>query len=63
MREGSPIVNEVRERAMRISNRYGHDPRAYFKHLKDLENKEKSHVVSQITVVEVARKVTVHGAG
>ena len=51
MGEDSPIVKEVRQRAMRISERFGHDPRKYLEHLQRLEEREKDRVVSQVTVV------------
>ena len=56
MRADSPIVEEVRERARRISERFGHDLQAYAKHLKTIEEKHRSRVVSQVTVVP-ARKI------
>ncbi len=46
-----PIVAEVRERAMRISERFGHDLRRYAAHLKQVEEAHRSRVVGQITVV------------
>ena len=56
MREDNPIVKEVRQRAMQISQRFGHDPRKYLAHLKELEEKERDRVVSQITVVAATHK-------
>ena len=56
MRADSPIVEEVRERARRISQRFGDDLKAYVRHLKEIEEKHRSRVVSQVTVV-AARKV------
>ena len=47
----SPIVEEVRERADRISERFGHDLEAYLEHLQELGKTHKSRVVSQVTVV------------
>ncbi len=47
----SPIVQEVRERAHRISERFGHDLKEYAKHLKQIEKQHTGTVVSQITVV------------
>ncbi len=37
-----PVVAEVRERAMRISERFGHDPVRYFDHLIERQ-KESGH--------------------
>lgn len=51
MTEESPIVAEVRQRARQISERFGHDLQAYYRHLKELEEKYRDRVVSQITVV------------
>ncbi len=34
MYEDSPIVQEVRERAMQLDARFGHDLRRYFEHLQ-----------------------------
>jgi hypothetical protein len=51
MKTDSPIVDEVRKRAYEISERYGHDLRAYARHLKEIEDKYRSRVVSQVTVV------------
>ncbi len=56
MRADSPIVEEVRERRHQISERFGHDLQAYAKHLKEIEEKHRSRVVSQVTVVP-ARKI------
>ncbi|MEK7732008.1 MAG: hypothetical protein AAB363_09150 [Planctomycetota bacterium] len=51
MKTDSPIVDEVRKRAQEISERYGHDLRAYARHLKEIEDRYRSRVVNQITVV------------
>jgi len=51
MSSDSPIVDEVRRRRHEISARFGHDLRAYAKHLKEVEEKYRDRVVSQITVV------------
>jgi len=51
MKTNSPIVDEVRKRAHEISERYGHDLQAYARHLKEIEDKYRSRVVSQVTVV------------
>ncbi len=55
MRADSPIVEEVRERARRISERFGDDLQAYAQHLKEIEEKHRSRVVSQVTVVPARR--------
>ncbi len=46
-----PIVDEVRARRHAISERFGHDLQAYGLHLKELAEKHKARVVSQVTVV------------
>ena len=51
MTSDSPIVEEVRQRRHQISERFGHDLQAYYRHLKELEEKYRDRVVSQITVV------------
>lgn len=51
MKSDSSIVDEVRKRANEISERFGHDLRAYAVHLKEIEEKHRSRVVSQVTVV------------
>lgn len=45
------IVDEVRARRHAISERFGHDLGAYGRHLKELADKYKDRVVSQVTVV------------
>ena len=47
----SPVVDEVRARAMRISRRFGHDPRKYLKHLEAAQRAHSSRLVRQLTVV------------
>lgn len=47
----SPIVEEVRKRRHEISERFGHDVYAYGRYLKELQEKYRDRVVSQITVV------------
>ena len=47
----NPIIDEVRERAAKISKRYGHDPRKYLKHLKAAQKANASRLVRQMTVV------------
>ncbi len=51
MSEDSPIVEEVRKRRREISERFGHDLKAYAEHLKQIEQKHRDRVVSQITIV------------
>jgi hypothetical protein len=58
MSDESPIVREVRERAMKIEERYGHDLRKYCAHLREQEKKHPRRVVDQITVVRSAEKST-----
>lgn len=55
MTEDSPIVQEVRRRAMLISARFGHDPRKYLEHLKQIQEQDKDRVVGQPTVRSVTR--------
>lgn len=54
----SPIVQEVRERAMKISARYGHDLQRYCRHLMELQQRPdlRKRLVSQITVMAAGRK-------
>ena len=51
MIEESPIVREVRERAMQIEARFGHDLHKYCEHLREQEKKRRDHIVDQIAVV------------
>ncbi|RJP32719.1 MAG: hypothetical protein C4547_13460 [Phycisphaerales bacterium] len=51
MSADGPIVEEVRQRRHEISERFGHDLKAYAEHLKRVEEKYRDQVVSQITVV------------
>ena len=51
MIEESPIVREVRERAMQIEARFGHDLHKYCEHLREQEKKHRDHIVDQIAVV------------
>jgi hypothetical protein len=55
MSTDSPIVDEVRKRRHQISERFGHDLQAYARHLKEIEDKYRSRVVSQVTVVPASR--------
>ncbi|RJP39715.1 MAG: hypothetical protein C4547_03380 [Phycisphaerales bacterium] len=56
MKADSPIVREVRERALQISQRFGHDLKAYAAYLKRIEEQHRDRVVSRITVVPAAPK-------
>ena len=47
----SPIVAEVRQRAMAISARFDHDLEKYAAHLKEIQRKHQDRVVNQITVI------------
>ncbi len=51
MTSEGPIVEEVRQRAQELSERFGHDLQAYCKHLKEIEEKYRDREVSRITVV------------
>ena len=51
MMEESPIVREVRERAMHIESRFGHDLHNYCEHLREQEKKHSDRIVDQIAVV------------
>lgn len=51
MKEESILIDEVRQRAFKISEKFGHDLKAYARHLKEIEEANRSRVVSQITVV------------
>jgi hypothetical protein len=53
MIEEDPIVEEIRRRAMSISARYGHDPRKYLEHLREVQARERHLLVNQPTVVHV----------
>jgi hypothetical protein len=48
----SPIVKEVRERAMKISERFDHDLGKYCEHLRAQEKKHPERIVDQIAVVK-----------
>jgi hypothetical protein len=47
----SPIVQEVRERAMKISERFGHDLHKYCEYLREQEKKHPERVVDQIVII------------
>jgi hypothetical protein len=51
MSADSPIVEEVRRRRHEISQRYGHDLQRYAEHLREIEEKHRDRIVSQVTVV------------
>lgn len=53
MNSESAIVNEVRERAMAISDRFGHDLHQYAEYLRRMQAdpRNRDRVVSQVTVV------------
>ena len=51
MSEDSPIVKEVRDRAMKISERFGHDLHDYCAHLRERQKEHPHRIVSQITVI------------
>jgi hypothetical protein len=47
----SPIVAEVRKRRCELSERFGNDLRAYYEHIREVQHKYQSRVISQSTVV------------
>lgn len=47
----SEIVEEVRRRRRQLSAQFGHDLKAYARHLREIEEKYRSRVVDQVTVV------------
>ena len=51
MTEDSPIVREVRERAVQIEDRFNHDLHKYCEHLRQQEKKHPERVVDQVAVV------------
>ena len=52
MTEDSPIVREVRERALRIEERFDHDLHKYCEYLRKQEKQHPERVVDQIAVVQ-----------
>ena len=56
MSKDGPIVEEVHRRRHEISERFGHDLTRYAEHLKQIEEKHRDRVVSQITVVAPRRE-------
>ena len=51
MNTESAIVDDVRRRAIEISERYGHDPKAYAAHLREIESQHPARTVGQIRIV------------
>ena len=47
----SPIVEEVRQRALRLSERFDHDLRRYAEHLRQVEEACRDRLVDQVTVI------------
>ena len=56
MKSDSIIVDEVRKRRCELSERFGHDLRAYYEHLREVQDKYKTRVVNQLTVVRSQNK-------
>jgi hypothetical protein len=52
MMQESPIVQEIRERALKISERFNHDLQNYCEYLNEQEKKHPEKIVDQITVVQ-----------
>ncbi len=50
MNADSPIVAEVRKRALEISAAFDHDLEKYATHLKEIERQCQNRVVNQVTV-------------
>ena len=48
----SPVVQDVRERAMKISERFGNDLHKYCEYLRDQEKKHPERIVNQIAVIQ-----------
>lgn len=51
MTTDGPIVQQVREAAAKISERFGHDLRRYCSYLRSKQAKSGHPVVGQVTVV------------
>ncbi len=53
MKADTSIVEEVRSRRRQISERFGHDLRAYTRHLREIQEKsrDRNPIVNQVTVV------------
>jgi len=60
MRADSLIVEEVRKRRSELSERFGHDIRAYYEHLREVQDKYRSRIVSQLTVISPRKTGTNH---
>ncbi|TXT35663.1 MAG: hypothetical protein FD138_1259 [Planctomycetota bacterium] len=56
MNSESSIVDDVRRRATEISERYGHDLKAYAAHLKEIEGQYPDRTVGQVRVVRETAK-------
>jgi hypothetical protein len=54
--ENSVIVREVRDRAVKIDERFDHDIHKYCEYLRQQEQRHPDRVVSQITVVSAGRQ-------
>ena len=55
MTTDGPIVEKVRESAINISKRFGHDLRRYCAYLRSKQNDSGHPVVGQVTVVEAGK--------
>jgi hypothetical protein len=51
MKDDSALVREVRDRAMQISQRHGHDLHRYCEHLRKRQQEHQDRMVTQVTVV------------
>ena len=51
MRSDSPLVEEVRRRRTEISTRFGDDVDRYGRHIQEFQQRYRSRLVSQITVI------------
>jgi hypothetical protein len=63
MSSESPIVDEIRRRALEISTRFEDDIHKYCEFLKQEQRAHSDKVVDQITVVRAARKDSARRAG
>jgi hypothetical protein len=55
MNADSPIVEEVRKRRCELSEKFGNDLRAYYEHLREVQGKYQTRLVSQLTVVRAKK--------
>ena len=55
--ENSIVVREVRDRAMKIDERFDHDLHKYCEYLRQQERRHPDRIVSQITVVNAGRQL------